>query len=222
MKLYQAQALASLILKEDLLNVKTFAEKIGYARTYLYEFKNNELPQSFIETIEAKLDVKLTTKSASSELHTKNDGAEIIYWEKCKDYGDYTISSRLRTAWSDKEIIKGFWGSKSADLRCIRAFDDRMEDPNCNHSIEEGDILLFDTARTDYTNGGVFLYSAEINGFKFLRIARIAVKAIEGVVVFSWINSNKYTPKTYTPDELKKAKFQVHGRILHNASKQIK
>lgn len=220
MELFEAQSLASLILKEDLTQKTKFADRIGYTRSYLYEIEKKPLTQDFIEIVEAKLGIKLNTASASSELHTKNDGAEMMYWEKGLKYGDYTRSSKLRSVWTDKEIIKGFWNCKSINLRCIRVFDDRMEggiDP-----LEEGDIVLIDTAKTDYTNGGVFLYTAELNGFKILRIARIAVKAIEGVVVFSWNNSDKYSSKTYTKEDLVNAKFVVQARVIHNATRMIR
>lgn len=220
MQLYEAQCLASLMLKEDLTSKTKFADRIGYARSYLYEIERKPLTQDFIEIIESKLDIKLTTKSASSELHTKNDGVELVYWEKGAKYGDYTKSPRLRTLWSDKEIIKGFWSLQSANLRCIRVFDDRME--GGIDSLEEGDIVTIDTSKKDYTNGGVFLYTAELNGFKILRIGRITVKAIEGLVVFSWNNSDKYPPKIYSKDDLSKANFEVQARVIHNSTRVIR
>ena len=220
MELFEAQCLASLILKEDLTEISVFAKKIGYARSYFYKVKKKPLTQDFIEVIENKLGIKLTSQTASSNLHTKNDGYEIMYWEKGQKYGEYTKSSRLRSVWFDKEILKGFWSVTPANLRCIRVFDDRME--GGIDKLEEGEIALIDITQTDYTNGGVFLYTAELNGFKILRFARITVKAIEGVVVFSWDNSEKYAPKVYTPDELVNANFKVKGRVIHNATRVIR
>ena len=220
MQLYEAQCLASLMLKEDLTSKTKFAKRIGYTRSYLYELERKELTLDFIETLESKLNIKLTTRSASSELHTKNDGAESIYWEKCANFGEFTKSPKLRTLWSDKEIIKGFWYTQSKNIRCIKVFDDRMVTQD--GLMNEGSIVALDVSQTDYTNGGVFLYSAVINNFKILRIARITIKPFEGVVFFSWNNAEKYPSKSYTIEELKEKEFKVHARVLHDATHLIK
>lgn len=220
MKLFQAQALASLILKEDLSNVKTFAQRIGYARTYLYELKNKELSQSFIETIEQKLKIKLTSKSASSELHTKNDGAESEYWSLCNSFGDFTKNPKLRTLWGDKEIIKGWWNRRIEDIRCINVFDDKMS--GGYDSLDIGDIVAIDISDTDISNGGVFLFSAEVGNFRTLNIARITILPIDEKIMFSYNNSEKYPPKTYHIADLKRVKFKVYARIVHNATHEIK
>lgn len=219
MKLFQAQALTSLILKEDLSNIKTFAERIGYARTYLYELKNKELSQNFIETIEQKLKIKLTSKSASSELHTKNDGAESDYWELCNSFGDYTKNPKLRTLWGDKEIIKGWWNRRIEDIRCINIFDDKMSggyDP-----LNVGDIVAIDTSDSDISKGGIFLFSVEVDNFRTLNIARITILPIEEKIMFSYNNSEKYPPKTYKITELQKVKFKVYARLIHNATHEL-
>lgn len=220
MQLYEAQCLASLMLKEDLTSKTKFAKKIGYARSYLYELEQKELTLDFIETLEYKLNIKLTSKSASSELHTRNDGAESIYWEKCNDFGEFTKSPKLRTLWGDKEVIKGFWYTQSKNIRCIKVFDDRMVTPD--GLMQEGAIVALDVSQTDYTNGGVFLYSATINNFKILRMARITVLPFEGVVQFNFNNSEKYPPTQYTQEGLKQANFKVHAKVLHDATHLIK
>ena len=216
MELFQLQCLASLALKEDLTEMSNFAKRIGYTRSYLYKVRKKPLPQCFIEAVETKIGRKLTSVGASSELHTINDGTESIYWEKCLDYGDFTKSPKLRTLWGDKEIIKGYWYTHSKNIRCIRIFDDRMTTKD--GLLQEDAIVALDISQTDYTNGGIFLYSAKINNFKILRIARIAVRPFEGVVVFSWNNEEKYPLKKYTLEELKQAEFKVHARVLHDAT----
>ncbi len=220
MELYQLQCLASLALKEDLTEMSNFAKRIGYTRSYLYKVRRKPLTQSFIEAVELNIGKKLAVKGASSELHTIGDGTEIIYWEKCSDFGEFTKTPKIRTAWDDKEIIKGYWYTLSKNIRLIRIFDDRMVTKD--GLMQEDAVVELDITQTDYTNGGVFLYSAKINNFKILRIARIAIRPFEGVVVFSWNNSEKYPPKSYSLDELKEKEFKIHARVLHDRTHLIR
>ena len=221
MKLYEVQALATLKTRTNCNKISDFARLTGYSESYLYEFGDKELPMSLIETFEEKLGFKFTSKSASSNLHTLNDGAESIYWEKCKDYGEFTISPKLRTLWGDKEIIKGWWQTLSKNIRVIKVFDDRMVTSD-GILLQEGSIVAIDTSQTDYTNGGVFLYSAVVNNFKILLMARITVKPFDGVIEFTWNNADKYPPAQYTQEELTHANFKVHARVLHDATHLIK
>ena len=218
--IYQLQCLASLALKEDLTDLTKFAKKIGYARNYLYKIKNEPCSESFIQAVQEKVGKKLINTGTSSELHTINDSTEIIYWEKCSDFGAFTKTPKIRTVWDDKEIIKGYWYTLSKNLRAIRVFDDRMVTKD--GLMQEDAIIELDITQTDYTNGGVFLYSAKINNFKILRIARIAIRPFEGVVVFSWNNSEKYPPKSYTLEELKEKEFKIHARVLHDRTHLIR
>lgn len=220
MELYQLQCLASLALKEDLTEMSNFAKRIGYTRSYLYKVRRKPLTQNFIESVELNIGKNLTSKGTSSELHTINDSTEIVYWEKCSDFGAFTKTPKIRSVWDDKEIIKGYWYTLSKNIRLIRIFDDRMVTKD--GLMQEDAIVELDITQTDYTNGGVFLYSAKINNFKILRIARIAIRPFEGVVVFSWNNSEKYQPKYYTFEELKEKEFKIHARVLHDRTHLIR
>jgi len=188
------------------------AEMLGISYSYLQRFKDDdELPEHYIEGLEIKLGYKL-----------KDDIQSSSYLFDEKSGYNFTRANKLTILRGDKEIHQGWWNSNPDNIRALRVFDDRMDNPNTPEQLEIGDIVSVDIGKTDIANGGVFLYTAELNGIKILRIARIKVQAIEGFVIFSWNNKDKYAPKSYTFEQLQQAKFKVIGRIMNNETHVIK
>ncbi len=95
--------------------------------------------------------------------------------------------------------------------KCLKAYTasgDSMEP-----IIENGDVLLVDTSRTDFNNGGIFLI--RINNDWFVKRLR---KRLSGELdVIS--DNNKYPTETFKPDD--DIEIFVKGRIVKNLSRGL-
>lgn len=94
------------------------------------------------------------------------------------------------------------------NLKTFKACGDSMET-----IIEDGDILLVDTGRTDFNNGGVFLLT--INNDWFVKRLR---KRLSGEL--DVISDNlKYPVETFKPDA--DIEIIVKGRVVKNLSRGL-
>lgn len=94
------------------------------------------------------------------------------------------------------------------NLKTFKACGDSMET-----IIEDGDMLLVDTGRTDFTNGGIFLLT--INNDWFVKRLR---KRLSGELdVIS--DNTKYPTETFKPyDDIE---IVVKGRVVKNLSRGL-
>lgn len=94
------------------------------------------------------------------------------------------------------------------DLKIFKATGDSMES-----IIEDGDMLLVDTSRTDFSNGGIFLLT--INNDWFVKRLR---KRLSGELdVIS--DNTKYPVETFKPDD--DIEIVVKGRVIKNLSRGL-
>lgn len=99
--------------------------------------------------------------------------------------------------------------SKPENLKTFTACGDSMED-----TIDDGNLLLVDTGRTDYQNGGIFILT--INNEWYVKRLR---KRISGQLDIISDNSSKYPVETYTEDD--NIEIVVKGRVIKNLSKGL-
>lgn len=93
--------------------------------------------------------------------------------------------------------------SHPQNLKTFRASGDSMES-----IIEDGDMLLVDTGRTDFNNGGIFLLT--INNDWFVKRLR---KRLSGEL--DVISDNKQYPvETFEPDD--NIEIVIKGRVVKN------
>lgn len=108
-----------------------------------------------------------------------------------------------------REIIKDLWHVQNPNvLKLFKASGDSMAD-----TIEDGNILLVDTSRTDYQNGGIYLLT--INNDWFIKRLR---KRLSGELDVISDNS-KYPIETFKPND--DIEIVVKGRVIKNLSRGL-
>lgn len=94
------------------------------------------------------------------------------------------------------------------DLKIFRASGDSMEP-----IIEDRDMLLIDTSRTDFSNGGIFLLA--INNDYFIKRLRKRMSGELDVIS----DNTKYPIETFKPDD--DIEIMVKGRVIKNLSRGL-
>ena len=95
------------------------------------------------------------------------------------------------------------------NLKTFTASGDSMED-----TIDDGNLLLVDIGRTDYSNGGIFVIT--INNDWFVKRLR---KRLSGELDVISDNTSKYPIETYTQKD--DIEIVVKGRVIKNLSKGL-
>lgn len=99
--------------------------------------------------------------------------------------------------------------SNPNNLKTFTASGDSMES-----TIDDGNILLVDIGRTDYSNGGIFVIT--INNDWYVKRIR---KRLSGELDIISDNSDKYPIETYKPDD--NIEIVIKGRVIKNLSKGL-
>lgn len=108
-----------------------------------------------------------------------------------------------------KELIKDVWKIENPqNLICIKASGDSMQP-----LIYDDDILLVNTARTDFHNGGIFLLT--INNDWYVKRLRMRVTGELDIIS----ENPKYPIETLQPNT--SVEIQVKGRVLKNLSRGL-
>lgn len=107
-----------------------------------------------------------------------------------------------------REIIKNIWNSKPEDLKIFKASGDSMAD-----TIEDNNILLVDTSKIDYRNGGIFLLT--INNDWYIKRLRLRITGELDIIS----DNSKYPVETLLPDTAKELK--IIGRVIKNLSRGL-
>lgn len=98
--------------------------------------------------------------------------------------------------------------SHPQNLKTFKASGDSMES-----LIEDGDILLVDTGRKDFNNGGIFLLT--INNDWFVKRLRLRVTGELEIIS----DNDKYPVETLQPDA--NIEIVVKGRVIKNLSRGL-
>lgn len=108
-----------------------------------------------------------------------------------------------------KELIKDVWKIENPqNLICIKASGDSMQP-----LIYDDDILLVNTARTDFHNGGIFLLT--INNDWYVKRLRLRVTGELDIIS----ENSKYPIETLQPNT--SIEIQIKGRVLKNLSRGL-
>ena len=108
-----------------------------------------------------------------------------------------------------KEIIKDIWKVSSPDvLKLFKASGDSME-----NTIEDGNILLVDTSRTDYHNGGIYVLTINNDWF----VKRLRLKINGDLEIIS--DNPKYDPEVLKPNT--DIEINVVGRVIKNLTRGL-
>lgn len=98
--------------------------------------------------------------------------------------------------------------SDPKNLKTFRASGDSM-----TPIIEDGDLLLVDTARTDFYNGGIFLLTINNNWF----IKRLRLRLSGELDIIS--DNDKYPTETFQNNE--DIEVMIKGRVIKNLSRGL-
>jgi phage repressor protein C with HTH and peptisase S24 domain len=108
-----------------------------------------------------------------------------------------------------KEVIKDIWKVSSPEvLKLFKASGDSME-----NTIEDGNILLVDTSRTDYHNGGIYVLTINNDWF----VKRLRLKINGDLEIIS--DNPKYDPEILKPNT--DIEINVVGRVIKNLSRGL-
>ena len=108
-----------------------------------------------------------------------------------------------------KEVIKDIWKVSTPDvLKLFKASGDSMET-----TIEDGNILLVDTSRTDYHNGGIYVLTINNDWF----VKRLRLKINGDLEIIS--DNPKYDPEVLRPNT--DIEINVVGRVIKNLSRGL-
>lgn len=181
----------------DILNLKS--EKVFYARAQ----RNSNFADEEIAMIEAHYGIELNS----------NDGCiDIDYIHIMPSCGHGTVvmdDAEVTPVKIGKEIIKDIWKvSNPASLKLFKASGDSMETV-----IEDGNILLVDTSRTDFNTGGIFILT--INNDWYVKRLRLRVTGELDIIS----DNLKYPMETLKPDT--GTEIIVKGRVIKNLSKGL-
>jgi phage repressor protein C with HTH and peptisase S24 domain len=108
-----------------------------------------------------------------------------------------------------KEVIKDIWKVSSPEVfKLFKASGDSME-----NTIEDGNILLVDTSRTDYHNGGIYVLTINNDWF----VKRLRLKINGDLEIIS--DNPKYDPEVLRPNT--DIEINVVGRVIKNLSRGL-
>ena len=108
-----------------------------------------------------------------------------------------------------KEVIKDIWKVSTPEvLKLFKATGDSME-----NTIEDGNILLVDTSRTDYHNGGIYVLTINNDWF----VKRLRLKINGDLEIIS--DNPKYVPEVLKPNT--DIEINVVGRVIKNLSRGL-
>ena len=108
-----------------------------------------------------------------------------------------------------REIIRDMWKIPSPDaLKLFKASGDSMES-----FIEDGNILLVDTSRKDFNNGGIFILT--INNEWYVKRLRLRITGELDIIS----DNEKYPIETIRPDS--DITITIIGRVIKNLSRGL-
>ncbi len=108
-----------------------------------------------------------------------------------------------------REIICNLWKiQRPSDLKLFKASGDSME-----NIIEDGNILLVDTSRHDFNNGGIFVLT--INNEWYVKRLRLRITGELDIIS----DNTKYPMETILPDS--NVEITIVGRVIKNLSRGL-
>lgn len=185
---------------KDFINILGFtSEQIFYNRVK----RDSDFSEDEIEKIEAFYGIDLTGGSVNC--------IELDYIHIQPSCGLGTVvmdEAEVTPVRIGKEIIKDIWKAEAKNIKIFRASGDSMEPV-----IEDGNILLVDTSRNDFNNGGIFVLT--INNDWFVKRLRLRVTGELDIIS----DNEKYPTETLSPDS--NIEICVHGRVIKNLSRGL-
>lgn len=157
-------------------------------------------------------EIELLESHYAIDIKNNNDCIKIDYIHITPSCGRGTVvleEPEVTPVKIGREIIRDLWHVPDASsLKLFKASGDSMEEV-----IEDGNLLLVDTSRTDFANGGIFIIT--INNDWFVKRLRLRVTGELDIIS----DNPKYPIETVLPHD--NVEIKVMGRVIKNLSKGL-
>lgn len=191
--------------------VKNIADALGVQDKAIYARKSRNSELTFEELLKIEEYYGVNGK-LTGFLIKSNDCVELDYIHIAPSCGRGTVvldEADVTPIKIGKEIIKDIWKVSTPDvLKLFKASGDSME-----NTIEDGNILLVDTSRTDYHNGGIYVLTINNDWF----VKRLRLKINGDLEIIS--DNPKYEPEILRPNT--DIEINVIGRVIKNLSRGL-
>lgn len=191
-------------LTNDNVSISAIADVLGESRQTMHKritSGKSDVPKEEIELLEKAFNVSLFEDCIE---------IEHIHINPSCGRGTVVLEDAIATPVKiGREIIKDLWHVQNPNvLKLFKASGDSMAD-----TIEDGNILLVDTSRTDYQNGGIYLLTINNDWF----IKRLRKRLTGELDVIS--DNSKYPIETFKPND--DIEVVVKGRVIKNLSRGL-
>lgn len=191
-------------LTNDNVSISAIADVLGESRQTMHKritSGKSDVPKEEIELLEKAFNVSLFEDCIE---------IEHIHINPSCGRGTVVLEDAIATPVKiGREIIKDLWHVQNPNvLKLFKASGDSMAD-----TIEDGNILLVDTSRTDYQNGGIYLLTIDNDWF----IKRLRKRLTGELDIIS--DNSKYPIETFKPND--NIEIIVKGKVIKNLSRGL-
>lgn len=196
-------------LKKSKVSYTDIAQALGVSRQYANQIKEKELTLEQLKQLEEYFDIKFNIPDEVEEADF-TIVEHINISPSCGHGTSVYHDVEVTPVKLGNDLIKNIFKiSTPKSLKTFQASGDSM-----SPSIEDGDILLVDTDRKDFHNGGIFLITINEDWF----IKRLRQK-INGDLEIISDNKEKYPTETIRQSD--EVTLDIKGRIIKNLSRGL-
>ena len=197
-------------LKKSKVSYTDIAQALGVSRQYANQIKEKELTSEQLVQLEQYFNVKFDIQQEEDDNSDFTVVEHINISPSCGHGTSVYHDVEVTPIKLGNDLIKNIFKiSTPKSLKTFQASGDSM-----SPSIEDGDILLVDTERKDFHNGGIFLITINEDWF----IKRLRQK-INGDLEIISDNKEKYPTETIKMND--EVAVDVKGRIIKNLSRGL-
>lgn len=192
--------------KGEKISYEALGKALGFSKQYVGQIKSKELTESQMQKIEEFFNVDFT------KVNKSDDCISIDYIHINHSCGRGTVvmdEAEVTPIKLGTQMIQSVMKvSDVKKLKIFKASGDSMES-----IIEDGDLLLVDTGRVDFNNGGVFLLTIDNEWY----VKRLRKRLSGELDVIS--DNIKYPIETFKPDS--PLEIVVRGKVVKNLSRGL-
>lgn len=197
-------------LKKSKVSYTDIAQALGVSRQYANQIKEKELTSEQLIQLEQYFNIKFDIQEEDDDNSDFTVVEHINISPSCGHGTSVYHDVEVTPIKLGNDLIKNIFKiSTPKSLKTFQASGDSM-----SPSIEDGDILLVDTERKDFHNGGIFLITINEDWF----IKRLRQK-INGDLEIISDNKEKYPTETIKMND--EVALDVKGRIIKNLSRGL-
>ena len=194
-------------LRQKSITQTQIADALNYSVQTINKraLRNSNYTDEEIEKIEKEFNVRLSD-------YSQNDCIPIDYIHLNPSCGKGTVVLQEPDVTPIKlgtQMIQSVL--KITNPKCLKIF--KASGDSMESIIEDGDMLLIDTSRTDFNNGGIFLLTINHDWF----VKRLRRRLSGELDVIS--DNSKYPIETFNPDD--NIEIVVKGRVIKNLSRGL-